>query len=286
MSNLSQSPDRNAAALAGQEDEAEPAFSERFGLGLRKALLMLCGLVFLLGLWQFSVSVLKLPPYVLPSPANVYGALASGLAPPFDRASGFWVPLAATLSNAGLGFLIGGACGILLGSLMAEFATIETLVMPYAFALQALPKVAVAPLIVIWCGFGDSSKVTMSALLVFFPLMVNTFAGMRAVSSAQIELMRSLSATRLETYRVVKIASAAPYIFAGLDMGVVYALLGAIIAEFLGAQVGIGVAITQAQSVSDVSSVFAALILLAVVGMTLHLTIRIVERYVVHWVKR
>ena len=277
---------RAKAAIAANEDGEQKPWLTPFLYSLPKVGLMLCGVVFLWALWQFSVNVLEMPPYVLPSPADVWGALRSGLAFPLDSPGGFYLPLAATLSNAALGFLIGSLAGIFLGSLMAEFETIETLLMPYAFALQALPKVAVAPLIVIWCGFGNSSKITMAALLVFFPLMVNTFAGMRAVNPAQIQLMRSLSASRLEIYRVVKLPAAAPYIFAGLDMGIVYALLGAIIAEFLGAQVGIGVSIIQAQAVSDVASVFAVLILLAVIGVALHLIIRFSERFVVHWVKR
>lgn len=277
---------RPKAAIATNEEGEQKSWLAPFLYSLPKVGLMLCGVVFLWALWQFSVNVLEMPPYVLPSPADVWGALRSGLAFPLDSPGGFYLPLAATLSNAALGFLIGSLAGIFLGSLMAEFEIIETLLMPYAFALQALPKVAVAPLIVIWCGFGNSSKITMAALLVFFPLMVNTFAGMRAVNPAQIQLMRSLSASRLEIYRVVKLPAAAPYIFAGLDMGIVYALLGAIIAEFLGAQVGIGVSIIQAQAVSDVASVFAVLILLAAIGVALHLIIRFSERFVVHWVKR
>jgi NitT/TauT family transport system permease protein len=146
--------------------------------------------------------------------------------------------------------------------------------------------VAIAPLIVIWCGFGDGSKVTMAALLAFFPMMVNTFTGIRTTEPERIDLMRALSASRLETYRVVKLPSAAPYIFAGLDMAIVYALLGTIVAEFLGAQKGIGVTITQAQAVTDVASVFAALILLGIIGIFLHLTVRACERRVVHWAER
>src|SRR4030081_497264 len=150
--------------------------------------------------------------------------------------------------------------------------------MPYAFALQSLPKVAIAPLIVIWCGFGDGSKVAMAALLAFFPMLVNSFAGMRSADLERIELMKALSATRLETYRKVKLPSAAPYIFAGLDMAVVYALLGTIVAEFLGAQRGIGVTITQAQAGTAGPSVSACLILLGVIGIALHLVIRAAER--------
>jgi NitT/TauT family transport system permease protein len=158
--------------------------------------------------------------------------------------------------------------------------------MPYAFALQSLPKVAIAPLIVIWCGFGDGSKIAMAALLAFFPMLVNSFAGMRSADVERIELMKVLSASRLETYRLVKLPSAAPYIFAGLDMGIVYALLGTIVAEFLGAQEGMGVVITKAQAVTDVAGVFAVLTILGITGVTLHLIVRWAQRSLIHWVDR
>jgi NitT/TauT family transport system permease protein len=155
--------------------------------------------------------------------------------------------------------------------------------MPYAFALQSLPKVAIAPLIVIWFGFGDGSKIAISALLSFFPVLINSFTGLRAVEPERLDLMRSLSATRFETYRIVKLPNAAPFIFAGIDMAVVYALLGAIVAEFLGAQRGMGVVITQAQAVSDVAGVFAALVILGTLGIVLHATVRWTEAHIVHW---
>jgi NitT/TauT family transport system permease protein len=258
---------------------------ERPSLGgrLPKILLIGGGMLALLALWQVSTQVLKVPPYILPSPWNVLLALKAGLFVPLDSPIGFYGPLASTLANAGWGFLIGGILGLLLGSLMAEFKAAETLVMPYAFALQTLPKVAIAPLIVIWCGFGDGSKITMAALLAFFPMMVNTFAGIRTTDAERLDLMRTLSASRIQTYFFVKLPTAAPYIFAGIEMGIVYALLGAIVAEFLGAQSGIGVTITQAQAVTDVASVFAALILLGAIGITMHLIVRSIERKFVHW---
>jgi len=248
--------------------------------------LTLSGGIVLLLLWQACVAWLGVPPYILPAPAKVLAALWSGLAVPVTSPTGFYLPLASTFANAAWGFAIGAILGIAVGSLMAEFRAVETVLMPYAFAFQVLPKVAIAPLIVIWFGFGNGSKVAMAALLAFFPLMVNSFTGIRTADQERLDLLRALSASRLETYRVVKLPSAAPYIFAGLDMGMVYAILGTIVAEFLGAQQGIGVAIVQAQAVTDVASVFAALILLGAVGIALHLTIRLCERRIVHWTVR
>ncbi len=244
------------------------------------------GLVVLLAAWSASVQMFHLPPYIMPTPQAVWHALWSGLAVNPASRVGYYLPLWSTMKNSMLGMVIGSVGGLALGSAMAESRLVEKLVMPYAFALQCLPKVAIAPLVVIWAGFGDGSKITISAMLAFFPMLVNSFAGLRAVEPERLDLMRSLSATPLETYRIVKLPNAAPYLFAGLDMAMVYALLGTIVAEFLGAQQGMGVVITQAQAVSDVAGVFAALIILGVVGILMHAVVREAERKIVHWGER
>ena len=249
-------------------------------------LLTVTGIIGLLLIWEASVDLFKMPPYIIPSPDRVLNALWSGLAVPLNSRVGFYLPLWNTLEHAALGFLIGASLGLIIGSLMAEYRSIEIILMPYAFALQSLPKIAIAPLVIVWCGFGNGSKVVMAAMLTFFPILVNTFAGIRSTEPERIDLMKALSASRLQTYLRVKLPTAAPYIFAGLDMGVVYALLGTIVAEFLGAQEGIGVVITQAQAVTDVAGVFAALVILGGVGIALHMLIRITEKRVVHWSDR
>jgi len=277
------SPD---AAMQGTVENAPPTAPGIARSGLSGSVIAGIGLVVLIGLWIFAVRVLRVPPYILPSPESVVNALWSGLAIDPANPKGFYLPLWSTLSNAAAGFGIGTALGLVLGSLMAESRTVEKLLMPYAFALQSLPKVAIAPLVVIWFGFGDGSKVAIAALLAFFPVLINSFTGLRSAEPEKIDLMRSLSATRFETYRIVKLPNAAPFIFAGLDMAIVYALLGAIVAEFLGAQQGMGVVITQAQSVSDVAGGFAALVILGVLGIALHSSVRRLEHRVVHWAHR
>jgi NitT/TauT family transport system permease protein len=262
---------------------AAAAESRRRRDRMRNLAIGILGFLCLLLVWKLSVDIFKVPPYIVPAPERVWAALMSGIAVSPSSPLGLYLPMWSTLSKALVGFAIGAGLGLVLGSLMAEFRAVETALMPYAFALQSLPKIAIAPLIVIWCGFGDGSKIAMAALLAFFPMLVNSFAGMRAANLEQIELMKVLSASRLETYRIVKLPTAAPYIFAGLDMGIVYALLGTIVAEFLGAQEGMGVVITKAQAVTDVANVFACLIVLGITGVALHLIIRKAERSVIHW---
>ena len=262
----------------------EIAKSKRRGKrGVNGSVIGAIGLVVLFIVWDVSVRVLQVPSYIMPSPLSVWRALWSGLAVSPSSPLGYYLPLWGTLKNAAIGLCVGAGAGLVLGSLMAESRTIEKLLMPYAFALQSLPKVAIAPLIVIWFGFGDGSKVAISALLAFFPVLINSFTGLRATEPEKLDLMRSLNASRWETYRIVKLPNAAPFIFAGLDMAVVYALLGTIVAEFLGAQQGMGVVITQAQAVTDVAGVFAALVILGAMGILLHTAVRSAEKKVVHW---
>ena len=270
----------NVAQSGVETPEATP---KRAKAAVNGSVIAGLGLLALVLLWIFAIRVLKVPSYILPAPEAVLNALWAGLAVNPTDPQGYYVPLWSTLSNAAIGFSIGTGLGLVLGSLMAESRTVEKLLMPYAFALQSLPKVAIAPLIVIWFGFGAGSKIAIAALLAFFPVLINSFTGLRAIEPERVDLMRSLSATRFETYRIVKLPNAAPFIFAGLDMAVVYALLGAIVAEFLGAQQGMGVVITQAQAVSDVAGVFAALFILGALGITLHSSVRRLEHRVVHW---
>lgn len=260
-----------------------PRPQRRSKRGVNGSVIGAIGLVVLFVAWDVSVRVLEVPSYILPAPLAVWRALWSGLAVSPSSPLGYYLPLWGTLKNAAIGLCVGAGAGLVLGSLMAESRTIEKLIMPYAFALQSLPKVAIAPLIVIWFGFGDGSKVAISALLAFFPVLINSFTGLRATEPEKLDLMTSLNASRWETYRIVKLPNAAPFIFAGLDMAVVYALLGTIVAEFLGAQQGMGVVITQAQAVTDVAGVFAALVILGVMGILLHTAVRRAEKKIVHW---
>src|SRR5258708_8647095 len=160
-----------AASAAGAQSSGRRARLTNAGSGV-------AGLRALLLIWQALVAVLQVRAYILPAPEGVFVALWSGIAVSPASALGYYLPLWSTLSNALLGFLIGASLGLVIGSLMAEFRPVETALMPYAFALQSLPKVAIAPLIVIWCGFGDGAKIAMAALLAFFPLLVNSFPAM------------------------------------------------------------------------------------------------------------
>jgi NitT/TauT family transport system permease protein len=234
-------------------------------------------------LWEALVVWYEIPSYVLPSPAAVMAALADGLGQsPTSRAS-FWYHLADTLTATLWGFAIGSVLGLVLAAAMAEFSVVERLLFPYVAAIQSLPKVAIAPLYVIWFGYQIHSKIAMAVTLALFPVLLNALQGFLSVERDRLELMASLDASRWQMFWLVKLPSAAPLIFAGLNLGIVYALLGALVAEFIGAQRGMGVMVLQLQSVNDTAGVFAVLIVLAVVGYLLITAVRMVQRRVVFW---
>jgi NitT/TauT family transport system permease protein len=234
-------------------------------------------------LWEIAVIFFQMPSYVLPSPRAVLVALADGLAQSPTNRAGFWYHLEDTLEATFAGFVIGSALGLVLAAAMAEFRPIERLLFPYIAAIQSLPKVAIAPLYVIWFGYQIESKIAMAATLAMFPVLLNALQGFLSVDRDRLELMASLDASRWQAFWLVKLPASLPLIFAGLNLGIVYALLGALVAEFIGAQRGMGVMVMQLQSVNDTAGVFAVLVVLAVVGYLLIAAMRFIQHRVVFW---
>ena len=244
---------------------------------------LVASVVLALVLWQALVAWHDIPAYVLPSPKAVMAALVDGLGEnPTNRAS-FWYHLADTLTATLIGFAIGAALGLVMAAAMAEFRIVERLLFPYVAAVQSLPKVAIAPLYVIWFGYQIQSKIAMAVTLALFPVLLNALQGFLSVERDRLELMSSLDASRWQVFWLVKLPSSLPLIFAGLNLGIVYALLGALVAEFIGAQRGMGVMVLQLQSVNDTAGVFAVLIVLAVVGYLLITAVRMTQRRIVFW---
>jgi NitT/TauT family transport system permease protein len=236
-----------------------------------------------IGIWWGAVIQFAIPSYVLPSPPSVWNALVAGLIiDPTSRAS-FLYQLADTLHATLFGFVIGSLIGLVLAAVMAEFSVMEKILFPYVVGFQSIPKVAIAPLYVIWFGYQIESKIAMAATLALFPVLLNSLEGFVMVEQERLELLISLDASRWQRFWMIKLPSALPLIFAGLNLGIVYAFLGAIVSEFIGAQRGVGVIITQLQSVSDTAGVFAVLALLGVSGYVLIAIVRAFQRHFVFW---
>jgi NitT/TauT family transport system permease protein len=233
--------------------------------------------------WEWGVRLFQVPPYMLPRVSNVLFGLYQGFAiSPFSR-GGYWLNGGVTLLEVLLGFVIGSTIGLVLGIVISQIRILDATLRPYIVAFQCLPKVAIAPIIIMWFGYDITSKVVMVALLTFFPLLVNSMAGFRGVDLDRIELLRSLSATRWQIFWKVKFPSALPFIFAGLDIAAVFAVVGAIVGEFVGAQLGLGVQILSMNAQMDTAGSFSVCIVLAVMGLLLNGAIRGVQRRVLFW---
>jgi NitT/TauT family transport system permease protein len=240
-------------------------------------------LALLLALWEFGVRAFGVSRQLLPPVSEIALALWNG----FDAApmakDGYWYHGAITLSEILLGFAVGSAVGLAIGIVVSQVPRLEALASPYIAALQSVPKVALAPIIVVWLGFGIGSKVVIICLLTFFPVLVTSIAGFKAVDADRIDLLRSLSASRWQIFRFTKFPSALPYIFAGLNMAAAFSVVGAVVGEFVGAQAGLGVLILQSEAQADTAGSFAVMVVLSVMGIALTAALRRVQQRVLHW---
>ncbi len=235
-------------------------------------------LVVVLLAWEQVPQILHVPAFILPRPTKVFAALVYGFQNGTLPAA-FWV----TFQEAAEGFAIGSTAGIVLGGVIAQYRIVERTVFPYVVAFQTLPKVAIAPLFVVWMGFDLKSKVLISALVAFFPLLVNVIAGLHSVDRERVDMMRAFAASEWQIFRMLRFPNALPFVFAGLDLAAVFSVIGAVVGEFVGAQAGLGYLITALNFNLDVAGMFAVLVVLAALGLSFHLAVRLVHRLVVFW---
>lgn len=235
----------------------------------------------LLLVWHLAVRIWQIPDYLLPPPSAVFDALSAGFA-----SGNLWPHIWATLVNTFSGYAIGCALAIALGALLAESETFERFVYPVLVGLQATPKVALGPIILVWFGFGAASKIVLVALVCFFPLFVNTVNGIRRTDPELLEACRAFSASRWFLLWHVKLPAALGDIFAGLQIGVSLALIGAVVGEFLSAQKGLGYLIASSSVSMSLATMFAGVILLAITGLTGAEIVRALQRRVVFWQAR
>jgi NitT/TauT family transport system permease protein len=266
------------ATKSAEDTSADDGALPSSGWTLKDVAIVIGSLLVLLGGWELAVRLLKISPVILPGPVAIADQLRhlvmSGLVFPH---------LGITLSEILGGFAIGSVTALVLGSLIAQFRIVDRIVTPYIVALQAIPKVAIAPLLVVWFGFGISSKVLMTAVISFFPVLVNTVVGLRSVEQDRVDLMIALNATRWQVFRYVRLSSALPFIFAGLDVGIVLAVIGAIVGEFVGARGGLGYLILVYNADLKIAAVFALMVVLGTVGITLHGIVTLVQKRVLFW---
>ena len=225
-------------------------------------------IVVLIIIWKLVIAVFNVSPFVLPQPEDVVGAVRD-----LAREDTFWTDVRITLTETLVGFGIAIVLGIGLGTLLGRVVWLEQAMRPVIVASQVVPKVALIPLFIIWFGFGITSKIIIVAMIAFFPMLLNTILGVRSVDEGQRDVMRSLNATRWQTFRRLEYPSTLPYILAGMEVGIIFAVIGAIVGEYLGGDQGLGYQIVTSLNNLEAERLFAVIFCLTLFGFILYLAV-------------
>jgi NitT/TauT family transport system permease protein len=241
-------------------------------------LLIPLALLLFLGLWNLIVRLGDYPPFILPSPLQVYGKFLIVVSD-----GTLWRHIRITLVEIFWGLALGLSLAISLGYLLAKSRLLERILSPYIVAFQAIPIIALAPLLAIWFAYGILSKILTCALVVFFPILINTIVGIRAVEQDLIDLMRSLEANRWQTFIMLEVPAALPVLLGGLKIGVTLSDIGAVVGEFVGADRGLGFLVNLSGGLFDTSLTFVALLVLGSIAIGLYLAVVALEGFLLSW---
>jgi ABC-type nitrate/sulfonate/bicarbonate transport system permease component len=234
-------------------------------------------LLFVALLWWALARPSIVAPYILPSPQSVIDAATGS-----DGAT-LLNAMAITLREIAIGFSLACLCGLLAGTMLVHLSRTSRAVYPFLIASQAVPVLAIAPLLVIWFGFGIFPKILVVILFAFFPVAINTMTGMNAVDRDTLLLMRSLGADRWDVLRWVRFPTALPRIFVGVKLAAIASVIGAVVGEWVGASGGIGVVMISANSTLSTNIEFAAIAYLSLASLVLYGLVSILERFALKW---
>lgn len=233
-------------------------------------------LIVLLTIWELAVRWNDTPKWMLPAPSDVAVAFRNDAALLAKHTR-------VTLNEVLIGFGIALAAGLLTGIAIESSRIIERALYPLLIASQTIPMVVLAPLFLIWFGYGLLPKVLITALVAYFPLAVNTVDGLKSTDRELLKLLRSLGSTRWQTFRLAKIPSALPLIFSGARISVAFSVIGAVFGEFVGAKAGLGYLMDRSAPQFETPRVFACIVILAVMGVSLFLIVSLIERLALPW---
>jgi NitT/TauT family transport system permease protein len=231
--------------------------------------LVICG-------WQLYVSVFDIREIILPPPTQVASTLV-------ERWPSLEPELMATLAEAAQGFLLAAVVGFLLAIAITSSRILKLALYPLLVTSQAMPVIAIAPLLITWFGFGPTSKILVSALVAFFPMVVSSAAGLSSLDRGVVDLMRSFPASRMQIFLRARLPNALPQIFAGLKVAAVLSVVGAVVGEWVGADEGLGYLIVRANATLATDLVFAAVVLLSLMGIAFFVAVSLLEWLLTPW---
>lgn len=227
-------------------------------------------------LWELAVRGFQVRAFILPAPTAVLGRIV-------DQPGLFLRHALYTLQEIALGYAGAIVVGVALGILVASWPLLSRLVYPLLVSSQSIPKVALAPLLVIWFGFGMTPKVLITFLIAFFPIIVDTAGGLASVDGDLVRLARVMRGTAWRVFWKVRLPSALPQMFAGFKVAATLAVVGAVVGEFVGADSGLGWLLIQANGQADTSLAFAAVLMMAAIGILLFQVVAVIERLAIPW---
>jgi NitT/TauT family transport system permease protein len=230
----------------------------------------------MVGLWSAAIALFDIPPYLLPGPGGVFSRMISD-------APMLWSHSRTTLSEILLGFGLTLATAIPLGLLIALSRAARQIVYPPLMLMQLVPKIAVAPLFLVWLGFGIESKVLLTVLMTFFPLLLASISGFQILDDRLLYLTQSMGATRWQTFRYLRFPAALPVIFSGIKSSATIAATAAIVAEFVGSNRGLGYVLLRGTSTMDIELVFAVLVVLTLIGVVINYAVEFCEWAMTPW---
>lgn len=256
--------------------EASPRLVVARRTGWLDVLPPLLAALVLAGAWEAWVWLTKTPAYLVPAPSAILAKTASNL--PFFLGEGVY-----TLAEALAGLLLGTVVALVAAAIMAHIRWVERTIFPLAVAVKVTPIVAIAPLLVLWLGFGPAPKIIVAALISFFPILANGLTGFRAVNPTMLAFLRSIHASEIEIFTKLRLPYALPYLLAAFKVATTLSVIGAVVAEWVGADRGLGAVIMRSNSNLDMVTLAAAVFVLAIFGIGLYLIVGFIERRLLFW---
>ena len=247
----------------------------------RGTILSLAVLVVFLAAWQWGPGLLGIPPFIIPPLSMVYHEFLRMLA-----VSALMTHTGITAAEVIAGFVLGSLLGAFFGYILGMSPTAEFALSPYILALQIAPKVAFAPLFILWMGFTVYPKILVAILIVFFPVMVNVLSAIRTVDPDLINLARAFKATRAQIFWKIEFPASLPPLFAGLRIASTLAVVGVVVGELVGGNMGLGYLLAFGEGQANTAMVFVAILMLTVVGGIAYLAVILIEQRVLHYLPR
>ncbi|MET0132783.1 MAG: ABC transporter permease [Kibdelosporangium sp.] len=263
-------------APAGVAERSRPGSGERVLKIIHQAWRPVVLLALLFAAWWVVTASEMVEPYLVASPGDTFGVMA-------EKSEYFWDNTLVTAWETVAGFLLAIGIGVLTAVIMVYSVTIERTLYPLLLFAQVIPKIAVAPLIMVWLGTDLAPKIVIAVLMAFFPIVISMVTGLKAVDPEMLELSATMGAGPAKTFFKIRLPASLPHLFSGLKIGATLAVTGAVVGEFVGAQEGLGYVIQQANGNFDTPVLFAGLIIMSLLGVLLFALVELIEYFVLPW---